>query len=42
MSVINVTYFKAMTVKSEKRVVSTIGYNIPQLVETAAENMMKD
>ena len=42
MSVINVTYFKAMTVKSEKLVVSTIGHNIPQLVETAAQNMLKD
>ena len=31
-----------MTVKSEKRVVSTIGHNIPQLVETAAQNMLKD
>ena len=34
--------FQSDDSQSVKRVVSTIGHNIPQLVETAAQNMLKD
>ena len=42
MSVVKVTYFKTLDIRSQNRVLPTIGQDIPQLVEIAASNMNQD
>ena len=42
MSIVKVTYFKTLDIRSQNRVLPTIGHNIPQLVEAVALNMNND
>ena len=42
MSIVEVTYFKTLDIRSKNRVLPTIGHDIPQLVEAVASNMNSD
>ena len=42
MSIVKVTYFKTLDIRSKNRVLPTIGHAIPQLVEAVASNMNSD